>query len=91
MPDDLNNPESKRARTAGKKTAARKSTPSLLPILQTEPKPAREKFPFFLGAGIMVSIAVLVIVAFLSFCSHKSKPDAAPTPPPIPETTVRGH
>jgi hypothetical protein len=91
MFDNFNNPESKRPKAAGKKSAARKPTPSLLPILESEPKPPREKFPFFLGAGIAVSIAVLLIVAFLSFCGHKPKPVSASTPPPPKETTGASH
>jgi hypothetical protein len=86
MADAPNNPEPKRAKPAGKKSAARKPSPSLLPILESEPKPDREKFPFFLGASIAVSVAVLVIVAFLSFCGHKPKPARTQAPVPAAET-----
>jgi hypothetical protein len=86
MADAPNNPEPKRARPAGKKSTARKPSPSLLPILESEPKPDREKFPLFLGASIAVSVAVLVIVAVLSFCGHKPKPASAAAPTPVAET-----
>ena len=81
MPDEPNHPEAKRTAAAGKKSAARKPTPSLLPILERKTESEREKFPFFIGAGIAVSIAVLVIVCLLSFCSHKSRPLTSPEPP----------